>query len=350
MSQIMHCGRMLATVAISGFPLLGCGSTSPPLVATHVAFESQPSATVASAQPLGNVRVSVLTAAGQIATGTNYQVAISLSASDTAAHLAGTTTVQTTTGVAIFPDLTVVRAGTAFRLVARATGLDSVVSQPFAITPGPASQLRFDAFDSAFISVGAAIPAVVRVTDAGGNTIPGATNPVTVGYTRTGSYGTTVAPDGLLGPTTVAAVNGVATFNGLTFHRSGGYTLSATASGLSGAASGPLLMHADSMTKLLFLTQPPNALATAALKPFSVLQVDDYGNGLGLFPGLSYSATLSMGNNPTGAVLGGTLSAHGPGVNALIFGNVSIDRAGTGYTLVATSGGWTVTSASFSIQ
>jgi hypothetical protein len=339
----------LATVVISGFALLGCDSTSP-LVATHVAFESQPPAIVTSAQPLGNVRVTVLTAAGEIASGTNYRVAISLSASDTAAHLTGTAAVETTTGVATFPDLAVVRAGADFRLVARVTSLDSAVSQPFAITPGPASQLRFDAFDNPYVSAGSDIPAIVRVTDAGGNTVLGATNPVTVSYTRTGPYGTTVAADGLFGPTTVAAVNGVATFSGLTFDKSGTYTLSATTSGLSGATSGQLTIQAASMTKLMFVTQPTNGGAGTALASFSVQQVDEYGNGLSLPPGPTYSATLSIGSNPSAAALGGTLTAQGPGVTALTFGNVSIDKPGTGYTLVATSVGRTVTSAPFNIQ
>ena len=159
----------------------------------------------------------------------------------------------------------------------------------------------------------------------------------------------TVAPDGLFGPTTVVAVNGVATFSGLTFHKSGTYALSATASGLSGAG-GQLTVQAANMTKLMFVTQPPNGTAGAALAPFSVQQVDDYGNGLSLPPGPSYSATLSIGSNPSGASLAGTLSAQNPGVVALTFGNVSIDKPGTGYTLVATSGSRTVTSAPFSIQ
>jgi hypothetical protein len=315
-----------------------------------MAFESQPSATVTSAQPLGNVRVTVLTTAGQIATGANYHVAISLSTADTAAHLAGTTAVETTTGVATFSDLTVVRAGTDFRLVARVTGLDSATSQLFTVAPGPASQLRFDAFAYSIISVTADIPAVVRVTDVGGNTVPGATNPVSVSYTRNGNWGMSVAPDGLFGPTTAAAVNGVATFSGLTFHKSGSYTLSATASGLLGATSAPFLMSSWSMTKLMFLTQPSDGTAGAPLAPFSVQQVDDYGNGLGLPPGPSYSATLSMGNNPTGAGLAGTLTKQTFGVGALTFGDVSIDKPGTGYTLVATSSGRTVTSAPFSIH
>jgi hypothetical protein len=81
-----------------------------------------------------------------------------------------------------------------------------------------------------------------------------------------------------------------------------------------------------------------------------VQQVDVYGNGMSLPPGPPYSVTISLGNNPGGAALGGTLTAQGFGSLAMTFGNVSIDKPGTGYTLVATSGGRTVTSAAFSIH
>ena len=347
----MHCGRLWASIAISGFGLLACSdSTTTPPVAARVAFESQPSATVASAQPLGNVRVTVLTADGEIAVGTYRQVTISLLASDPSAQLSGTTVVATNTGVANFQDLSIVRAGTDFRLAASAAGLEGATSQPFTVTPAPPSQLRFDPFDHSLMMVGRDLPVVVRLTDAAGNTVPGATNQVTIGYTPLGSFGMPGPQDGLFGPTTVAAVNGVATFSGLTFHKTGSYTLSATASGLAPATSSQLAMQSAAPTNLMFVTQPANGTAGTALPPFSVQLVDEYGNGESIPPGPTYSVTLSMGNNPSGATLGGTLTVQGPGVLRITFSNVTIDRPGTGYTLVATSGGRTVTSAPFNIQ
>lgn len=346
---MMSSGRTRVSVSLSAFALLGCDSTSP-VVATHLTFESQPSASVVSTQPLGNVRVTVLSAAGQVVTGTGYRVTMSLSASDAAAQLAGTTTVETTTGVATFPDLAIARAGADFRLVASVTGLESAESRPFVIIPGPASQLRFDPINPSPIPVASDLPAVVRITDAGGNPVPDATNPVTLSSTRTGPFGMSVATDGLFGPATQAAVNGVVTFSGLTIHKSGGYTLSATSPGLSGTTSGPFTVQAAAMTRLIFVTQPSDGTAGTPLAAFSVQQVDDYGNGLSLPPGPSYSATLSMGNNPTGAALGGTLTVSGLGVTALTFKGVSLDKPGTGYTLVATSDGRTLTSTPFSVH
>jgi hypothetical protein len=346
---MMTFGRTLVGVTLSGVALLGCESTSP-VVATHLAFESQPSASVVSTQPLGNVRVTILGADDRVAAGARYRVTISLSANDTAVHLTGTTTVETTTGVATFTDLVVARAGTDFRLVASVTGLESAVSDPFGVAPGPASQLRFDPIASPPILAGSDIPAVVRVTDGGGNTVPDATNPVTLAYTRTGSFGMTAAADGLFGPATQAAANGVVTFRGLAFHKSGGYALAATSPGLSGAASGSVLVQSAALTKLIFVTEPSDGTTSTTLAPFAVQQVDDYGNGMSIPPGGVYSATLSMGNNPTGAGLGGTLTVSGFGATALTFGDISLDKPGTGYTVVVTSGNRTITSAPFSIH
>jgi hypothetical protein len=295
-SLMMTFGRTLVGVALCGFALLGCDSTSP-VVATRLAFSTQPAPGIVSTQPLGDVRVSVLSADGRIATGTAYQVTISLSASDTAAHLAGTTTVA-----------------------------------------------------PALILVGSDIPAVVRITDAGGNALPGATNPVTLAATRTLPFGTTVATDGLFGPATRAAVNGVVTFRGLTVHESGVYALPASSPGISGATSGSLTVQAGPMTRLIFVTQPSDGTANTPLAAFSVQQVDDYGNGASLPPGGVYGATLSTGNNPGGAALRGTLTVSGFGVGALTFNDVSLDKPGTGYTLVVTSEGRTLTSTPFSIH
>lgn len=348
--MMMPYRRTLASLATLSFALLGCDSTSP-RAATLLSFTVQPPSAVVSTQSLGDVHVTLLNALGQVATATGYQVSISLSASDTAAHLAGTTSVSAVDGVATFSDLSVARAGSGFRLVARVTGLDSAMSQPFTVMVGPPAQLRFDSWGpSLMLPAGANIPAVVRVADAGGNVVTNATNSVTIGYTRTGPAGMTVADDGLFGPTTETAINGVAAFNALTLHKTGGYTLTAMSSGLTAATSDHLLIWASSMTRLVFVTQPSNGTANTALATFSVQQVDDYGNGLSLPPGPPYSVTLSLGNNPGGAALGGTLTVQGFGTLAMSFGSVTIDKPGTGYTLVATSGARTVTSAAFNIQ
>ena len=70
------------------------------------------------------------------------------------------------------------------------------------------------------------------VEDANGNTVTTATTPVTL------ALGANPGGATLGGTLTVNAVNGVATFNNLTLNQLGtGYTLTAAATGLTGATS-----------------------------------------------------------------------------------------------------------------
>jgi hypothetical protein len=82
------------------------------------------------------------------------------------------------------------------------------------------------------------MPAVqVTVTDASGNAVTGFTGTVTIAI---GHNGGTVTAGTLSGTTTVAVVNGVATFSDLSIDQLGnGYTLVVTAGGTTGAESAP---------------------------------------------------------------------------------------------------------------
>src|SRR5213075_1168238 len=63
----------------------------------------------------------------------------------------------------------------------------------------------------------------------------------------------------------------------------------------------------------------------------------------------SANVTVALGNNPGSGTLSGTLTRPAVG-GAASFGNLSIDKVGTGYTLVASSAGLTsATSAAFDI-
>src|SRR2546428_302840 len=98
---------------------------------------------------------------------------------------------------------------------------------------GPAAKLVFTAQPSTAVAGAAITPAVqVTVQDAQGNTVTTATTSITV------AIGTNPASGTLSGTTTVAAVNGVATFANLSINNPGtGYTLTASATGLTGATS-----------------------------------------------------------------------------------------------------------------
>ena len=187
-------------------------------------------------------------------------------------------------------------------------------------------------------------PAVqVAVQDAGGATVAAATNSITLAIGNNPGAGT------LSGTLTVAAVSGVATFNGLSIDMVGaGYTLSASAAGLTSATSSAFDISAGSATGLMFQIQPTDAAAGAIITPaVRVAVVDGGGN---VVTGSTASISLAFGNSPQGAVLGGTTTVNAVAGQAT-FGDLSVDLAGTGYTLTASSAGLGgVTSSAFDIS
>ncbi len=99
--------------------------------------------------------------------------------------------------------------------------------------PGTAPALVFQIQPTTVSAECAITPAVqIAIEDAAGHLVTTATNVVTI------ALGTHPAGGTLFGTTTVAAVNGVASFRTLTIDKAGsGYTLVASAAGLTGATS-----------------------------------------------------------------------------------------------------------------
>jgi hypothetical protein len=87
---------------------------------------------------------------------------------------------------------------------------------------------------------------------------------------------------------------------------------------------------------LLFLQQPTDTGAGQTISPVLVAVVDAFGNVE--TSDNSDTITLSIGSNPSGGTLSGTLSLTV--VNGVAtFSDPSIDLAGIGYTLHASIGG-----------
>src|SRR5207248_398611 len=152
----------------------------------------------------------------------------------------------------------------------------------------------------------------------------------------------------LAGTTSVAAVAGVATFSDLSVNKSAsGYTLTAAASGLSPATSAAFNVTPGTATQLVFSVQPSNTAAGAAITPaVQVTAQDAQGNTATGFAG---TVTVALGTNPGGGTLSGTTAVAA--VNGVAtFGNLSVNKAGTGYTLAASGTGVTgATSAAFTV-
>jgi hypothetical protein len=202
-------------------------------------------------------------------------------------------------------------------------------------TTGAADHLAFGTQPSSAQAGASISPAVtVTVQDALGNPVTTATNPVTVALGAN--------PDGatLSGTLTMNAVNGVATFGNLSLDKVGtGYTLAASSAGLAGATSGSFSVSAGAPAQLVIATQPSNTQVGASISPAVTVAIQDaFGNATQA----TSSVTIALAANPGGATLSGTTTANA--VNGVAsFGNLSLDKVGTGYTLVASSSGLTAT-------
>jgi 6-phosphogluconolactonase (cycloisomerase 2 family) len=177
-------------------------------------------------------------------------VTVALGTNPAGGTLSGTTAVAAVSGVAVFSNLILDKSGTGYTLTAAATDLTGTTSSPFDVTPIP-RKLAFVVQPSTTLVSGAITPAVqVAVQDEKGNTVSSASTNVTVAIGNNPAGGT------LSGTITVAAVRGVAVFSNLFLDKRGiGYTLTAGASGLTGATSGPFVV-ASSIPGCLNLSAP----------------------------------------------------------------------------------------------
>jgi hypothetical protein len=343
--SIMSPRSLMIVVGMSA--VAACDSDGP-LVATHLGFAAQPEASVVSTQPLGSIEVAFLNADGHVVTDVAGNVHLSLVSADTSAHLSGTVSAEAVAGVAVFSGLSVDRAGS-YTLAATANGVDRALSQTFSITVGAPSGLRFGSLNALHVAGAtlrnvAANSVTVSVTDAGDNTVSNATGPITI------MLGDNEENASLVGTTTVSAISGTGTFTDLNVQKSGTYTLIASGPALASATSAGFIVQSAAMTQVIFTKQPSNGTVGVPLPSFTARISDAYGNPTSLPPGGSLTMTVALGNNPTSAVLSGTLTVSGLGAVGSSFTNVSIDKAGTGYTLIVSTPGFAnVTSSPFNI-
>jgi hypothetical protein len=339
-------GSQTVSVASSTGGLTGQAAVSvAPAAVSKVVFSQQPASTAAAGASLGPaVTVQLFDAYGNLETTDNSDVVrLTLGTNPAGGTLGGTTSATVSGGVAAFAGLWLDKAAAGYTLQA-SCGSVSGTSARFTITPGAASQLAFAQQPTSTAEGRSISPAVtVRVLDAYGNLET--TDSTDVVSVRLGNN-----PSGasLSGTTTVTARAGVATFTGLSVSAGGnGYTLTATGGNLTGATSQAFNISLVS-THLAFIQQPASATAGAHLSPNVVVEVLDANNAV-VTTDNSDRVTLSLAANPAGGVLEGTITVTVTG-GVATFSNLSMNKAGVGYTLKATSGALTsATSTSFAI-
>lgn len=104
--------------------------------------------------------------------------------------------------------------------------------------------------------------------------------------------------------------------------------------------------NASNPAKLVFLAEPGNGQPGQPLTVQPIVAVEDiYGNTIANYTGV---ISLTLINNATGATLGGSVSVSV--TNGLAtFSNVSLDKVGNGYSLLAQSNSLTGLSTSFNV-
>jgi VCBS repeat-containing protein len=220
----------------------------------------------------------------------------------------------------------------------------SVIFHASGLTAAPA-KLQKIAGDGQSAAAGTAVATAptVKVTDAGGNPV----KDVLVVFAITGGDGT-VQPATPV-PTDAGGVAAVSTWT--LGNDPGNNLLTASISG-TGVTGNPAVFTATGQVgtanKLVFVTQPSNVNINSAIAPPVAVQVQD---AAGNVVNSSAQVVITLGNNPTNATLTGTTTVNASGGTAS-FSNLKINKAGSGYTLTATSPSGLIgaTSAAFNVS
>lgn len=311
----------------------------------QLAFTVNPSHSTAGVNIAPSIEVEVRDYNGSLVNTATNLITLSLQSdpSSGAATLSGTLSKVAVNGVAVFNNISIDKAFSGYTIVANSTGLNGATSSSFNISAGIKAALSFAAQPSGALANVAFDSFTVEIIDSYGNK----TNDndlITIALQNDPSSGSAT----LSGTLNVSALNGVATFSDISLNfATSGYTFSASATGLTGDISNSFNIFANA-SKLIFLSQPTSALEGANIGTFQVAVSDDFNN---VITNSTANIVLNIQNDPSSgsASLSGSYSASA--VNGIVtFNDLSINLAGSGYTLRATSSGLTnVTSNGFNI-
>jgi hypothetical protein len=228
--------------------------------ASKVVFTTQPGNGV-TGSPLATQPVAkVVDVNGDVVTTSTALVILAIGTNPASGVISGSLSVSAINGVATFSGVTISAPGNGYTLTASSTGLTGATSNTFNVTAPAAPTANKVVFTTQPGNGVAGSPLatqpVVKVQDVNGNVMTTSTASVTV------AIGTNSGNGALAGTATVNAVNGVATFSGLSISTAGnGYTLTASSTGLTGATSSTFNVTAPAAPTAP--TAPTNLLALA---------------------------------------------------------------------------------------
>jgi hypothetical protein len=303
-----------------------------PAAGAKLAFLTAPTSAVAGVALSPAVRVAVEDEFGNLLPTATNAVSLAIVTSPAGGAILGGGPIAAVAGVATFPAVTFQRAGGYTIRATAAGGLQSAASAQFTISPAALAGLAFITQPTNTSPNTAITPAVqVALQDAFGNTLD-ASSP-SIALQLTGGDATAV----LTGGAATAPVAGVATFAALSIDKPGGdYLLAAAASGLTTGYSTTFAVFGPPH-HVAFTTQPTNNPVDGT---FTVAAAIQDVSGATITTDSTSQVTLAIDTNPGGGTLGGTLTRTAAN-GVATFTGLSLNEAGTGYTLRASSGALT---------
>jgi hypothetical protein len=278
-----------------------------------------------------NVNVLAEDSYGNVDTTFGGTVSLSIANNPSAGVLSGQLSAVAMSGTASFALVMINATGTGYTLQATSSQLLADPSTPFSVRSLGAATSLVVATQLTSVTAGDPFALTVDAEDGNGTPATSYNGLVTLEYASTSS-----ATPPLGGTLTAQAVNGVATFSGLTVDLAGdGYQFAVNANGLS---PGTLTfnVYATAPTQLAFETPLPTVFSGTTFL-VNVEAEDPYGNVDSSFYG---NVTIALSSNPGNAVLGGTLIEPVEGGTAQ-FDDLSLSPMGDGYVLTANTSGLT---------
>ena len=376
MKNILATGSLILIAGLI-FAFAACGSgasmvkPSPtetkPNPAVKLAFTTQPpGSTVAGSEFNSPLIVAVEDAQGSLATGYKGLITLTITAGtgNSEAKLFGGTKTLPINGTAEFKSISIDKVGVGYTLTATSGNLLSATSAPLTVLPGAPAKLAFSVQPPEGQAGTPLTPyPEVIVQDLNGNIVTGYKGSVTlqaiVSYedlSDPNQYQPNIVrvPTALSGTTTVRVINGLARFTDIAGQLARpNYTLIASSDSLSSATSASFTILPGAPAKLEFTVQPSGGVMGKIFETQPKVAIEDaYGN-VARSSRASITVSITPGTGSTGAVLSGanTLIADDVFGGVAEFADLSIDLAGSGYTLTATSGGMpSVKSQAFNVS
>ena len=147
------------------------------------------------------------------------------------------------------------------------------------------------------------------------------------------------------GTLSATAINGVATFTGLTLNQTGtNFTLQVTSGNLTPATTSGISVTTVTATHLVVTMQPPGSITAGNGFGLTVTAEDGSGNAA---PSFNTPITVGLAGGAGTVLLGGTLTAT-PSNGVASFGNLTLNAGGS-FALVVSGGGLSATTSTINV-